>query len=92
MISTNQSTVSLLIWTNERSPLCLNCLQVEAGDGEVRGETGVPAGEGFTHRTKLSEERSTLEVGRVGILNKTEVTNTQWLQTGPFEVRDSQFC
>ena len=46
----------------------------------------------MTHRTKLSEERSTLEVGRIGILNKTEVTNTQWLQTAPLEVKDLQFC
>ena len=48
----------------------LHSLQVEAGDGEVGGETGGPAGEGLAGGSELSEERPTLEVGRVGVLNR----------------------
>ena len=53
----------------------LDSLQVEAGDGEVGRQTGGPAGEGLTRRTKLRKERSTLEVRRVGVLNITQITN-----------------
>ena len=47
------------------------CLQVEAGDGEAGRQTGGPAGEGEAGGAELREERSALEVGRVGVLNNT---------------------
>ena len=50
-------------------------LQVEAGDGEVGLQAGGPAGEGEARGAEVREERSALEVGRIGVLNNMKHDN-----------------